>query len=240
MSEAYLISTTFNDILKFSWPVVLEVETLRLWYSLTSIVENFDVKTTTDAECRAYDSFNIIAVLEDDAVDEDYVKTHSFIDCHAMRHLHVQHCDILDSNLHTIIDQFVYDHLPKLMSRHLSSLKLITIFDVTDFVEVLRTLEMIKKYWLFRYKVVTMKSLNDTLNCNDNNNKIEEGEIKKDVTDNNLLSLTLIDSLKNNLELQFKHLSTIYPENATIHTTNSFVKLASGTVGLLEQLLNWN
>lgn len=240
MSEAYLISTTFNDILKFSWPVVLEVETLRLWYSLTSIVENFDVKTTTDAECRAYDFFNIIAVLEDDAIDEDYVKTHSFIDCHAMRHLHVQHCDILDSNLHAIIDQFVYDHLPKLMSRHLSSLKLITIFDVTDFVEVLRTLEMIKKYWLFRYKVVTMKSLNDTLNCNDNNNKNDEGEIKKDVTDNNLLSLTLIDSLKNNLELQFKHLSTIYPENATIHTTNSFVKLASGTVGLLEQLLNWN
>ncbi|ACH69378.1 hypothetical protein D1Q00_gp026 [Trichoplusia ni granulovirus LBIV-12] len=236
MSEAYLICTTFNDILKFFWPVVLEVDTLRLWYSLTSIVENFDVKPTTDSECRSFDSFKIVAVLEDDDdYDDVFIKDHSFIDYNAMRHLHVHHCDILDSNLHTIIDQFVYNHLPKLLSRHLSSLRLITIFDVTDFVQMLRSLEMIKKYWLFRYKVVTMKSLEAT-----QSNEEDYVESKKDVDNNNLLSVTLIDSLKTNLEIQFKHLNTVYPENATLHTTHAFVKLASGTVGLLEELLHWN
>lgn len=231
-----MICTTFNDILKFSWPVLLEVETLRLWYSVTSIVENFDVKPTTDAECRSYDNFKIVAVLEDDEAADELIKDHTFIDYYAMRHLHVQHCDILDSNLHTIIDQFVNDHLPKLLSRHLSSLRLITIFDVTDFVDVLRSLEMQKKYWLFRYKVVTMKPFE----AKEDSNQEDSVEIKEDVNDNSLICVTLIDSLKNNLELQFKHLNTIYPENATLHTTNAFVKLASGTVGLLEQLLQWN
>lgn len=247
MSEAYLISTTFNDILKFYWPVVLEVETLRLWYSLTSVADNFDVKPTTEEdECRSYDSFNIIAILDDDDNDahEEQIKNHSFIDYHTMRRLHVKHCDILDSNLHTLIDQFVNEHLPKLLSRHLSSLRLITIFDVSDFVEVLRSLEMIKKYWLFRYKIVTMKSL---IRDDDKNNNENEDDVQSDVQikekinkDTYLLRIKLIDSLKDNLELQFKHLNTNYPKNATLHTTNSFVKLASGTVGLLEQLLNWN
>ncbi|AKR17494.1 hypothetical protein [Mocis latipes granulovirus] len=232
MSEVYLISTTFNDVLKFYWPVLLEKDTLRLWYSITSIFDNFDVKPTTNEvdQCRSYDSFNVTAIMEDceDGAEKDDIVDHTFIDYHDMRRLHVDHCDVLDSNLHTIIDQFVNSHLPKLLSRHLSNLRLITVFDITDFANVLSSLEMIKKYWLFRYKVVTMNT--DVVKNKDN---ISDDE-------NILIKHTLIDSLKNNLELQFKHLTTIYPESASLHTTNAFVKLACGTVGLLEELLNFN
>ena len=231
MSEAYLLNTIFNDFLKFSWPVMLEVETLRLWYSLNSVLENFDVHPVAESECRRYASFKVTSILEDHvSVDVD-VSEHLFVDYHTLQHLHSKLCDVMDKNLHATIDQFTTDHLPRFLVQHLSNLRLITIFDVSDFAETLHTLEMVHKYWLFRYKVVTMKK---------EEGKEESVEENSQNDNNNACNkINLIDSLRNNLELQFQQLHN-YPEYARLRTLNSFVQLAMGTVGLLEHLLDWN
>lgn len=246
MSEAYLINTTFNDILKFTWPVILETDTLRLWYSLTSLLDNLDVTPMHDSnECRAYDSFTIVGVLDEDVPFDVNYSQHIFIDYHTLKKLHSKHCNVSDNNLHTIIDLFVTVQLPKIVSDHLGSLRLITLFDVTDFAELLRDLEIMNKYWLFRYKLVTMTSTPTTTT---EEKKYEEKATTSEETEqensslcnDNFISQHLhIDSLKNNLELQFKLLHK-YPEFARLRTMHAFVQLATGTVGLLEHMLNWN
>nr|AXS01044.1 ORF025 [Spodoptera frugiperda granulovirus] len=228
MTDAYLINTIFNDILKFPWPVLLEVESLRLWYSLDSVLENFDINAdVSESQCRPYTSFNVIAMLDDDNPIDLSVDDHSFVDLQTLRSLHAKQCTVMDDNLHTIIDQFVVNHLPWFVSKHLNNLKLITVFDVNDFAECLQSLEMINKYWLFRYKIVTIKQQVNEI-------KQEDKEEKESFNNN-----TIIDSLKNNLELQFKQLTT-YPEHDRLRTLHSFIHLIKGTVGLLEQMLQWN
>ncbi|AQQ80298.1 ORF31 [Betabaculovirus altermyunipunctae] len=245
MPEAYLINTLFNDILKFPWPVMLEVDSLRLWYSISSVADQFDVRPVPQELLKPYDYFTSVAVLDDENPFESDVNTHSFIDYNTLHRLHVNHCDVMDSNLHTIIDLFVYDHLPKFVSRHLANLRLITLFDVSDFADALRRLEMTNKYWLFRYKIVTTFNSKTTGKPEEEGAASAQGEegvsVNETTTNNNNNSQfnVYIDSLKNNVELQFKQLHN-YPEDARLCTLHAFVQLTTGTVGLLERLLDWN
>lgn len=228
MSKAYFINTTFNDFLKFSWPVLLEADTLRLWYSLDSVVDNFNVQPVAESNCRPYSSFEVIAVLDDYEPTEIDASHHTFVDYHTLTYLHVQSCDVMDRNLRSIVEQFTTEHLPKVVSQHLSTLRLITIFDVADFAEMLHCLELVHKYWLFRYKIICMKK-----------NQEEEGDEIKDKVEDVNDCILYSNSLINNLELQFKELKN-YPEHARLQTLNAFIHLTTGTVGLLEHLLDWH
>lgn len=237
MTDVYLINTIFNDVLKFPWPVLLEKESLCLWYSLDSVLDNFDIDDTvvSESQCRPYTTFNVIAMLDDDNPINVSVDDHSFVDLQTLRNLHAKHCNVMDDNLHTTINQFVINHLPWFVSKHLNNLKLVTVFDVNDFAESLNSLERINKYWLFRYKIVTIKQQGDET-------KIKQDDVvnnDKSLLENKNINNTLIESLKNNLELQFKQLNS-YPEYDRLRALHSFIHLIKGSVGLLELMLHWN
>ena len=109
----------------------------------------------------------------------------------------------------------------------MNELKLITIFDVPDLYTLLSRHEKINKYWLFRYKIVTVKFKQN-----------DKDGVKNAFIDLDETQTKLCNSLCDNLELQFTNLDK--HEKIKLKTVTSFTSLIKGSVGILEHLLEWN
>ncbi|AKN80782.1 hypothetical protein [Diatraea saccharalis granulovirus] len=200
MSTVHLFKCEYNDIYKFVWPVLIEYDELNLWLDVSSFVEltGFDNKLTT----KKLSSFENV-ILHDDNDDND-----SYQFCR----VNVLYASTNDDNYRTVIEQFVFQQLPSFLNQHLNELKLVSLFSIKDFYNMLIEADSIRKYWLLRFKVVTMKYEKEkNFKC---------------------------DSLINNVNVQFTNLNS-FEDIDKLHALLSFNKMLKGSVGLLEVLLGW-
>ncbi|AAQ21627.1 unknown [Cryptophlebia leucotreta granulovirus] len=223
----------YDDLYKFEWPVVLD-EQLNLWLDVICLRE---IGLTTNVDTRKLFSFGnqitehqlsidtlnkkVIGESLSTAVDEksEFCKANDLI---TLTNLHDNH--------KTVIKQFLYQQLPYYIDIHLNNIHLMSLFDVTDYWNFIEYNDKVRKYWLFRLKIVVMKFENEK-------HKPEDPDSKKGAESEN--QKLLCEKIYENVKLQLSNLNT-YKEVEKIHVMRSFLKLLKGSVGLLEILLQWN
>nr|ANY57547.1 PlxyGVORF28 protein [Plutella xylostella granulovirus] len=206
--DVYFLNVVYDDLYKFSWPVVVQMSNLKLWLDVSGLGDHFSV----ECETKSLNEFDVVNGEVEAAnykfCDSDDVKNLVFAD------------DIVKINFDLALEQFLYTYLPNELMSHLENLKLTSLYDIPAFAKRCDVLDHFKKYWLFRFKIVTA------------NYKGEEDE------NNDKDKLMLINSLINNVELQFSQLKN-YEGCIKMQATSAFVKLCKGSVSLLEILLGW-
>lgn len=63
----------------------------------------------------------------------------------------------LNDNYHTVLEQFLYQQLPYYLQCYLNDLKLTSLFDIKNYWDTLANLDNVRKYYLFRLKIVTLQ-----------------------------------------------------------------------------------
>ncbi|AER41463.1 hypothetical protein [Epinotia aporema granulovirus] len=207
--DGCLIIHEYNDLYKFKWPVMLDTQA-RLYFDIKCLVEIFNDSVLS---CNHTNQYNITQTIGNDDNTYDTTKL-KFCTYDQLKQI-LWNDAIISEKFLLVLNQYLLTQLPPVINQHLDKLKLQSLFDVQDFWTHQKTFDQMLKYWLFRYKIITM-------NKKDNDGKEH------------------VDVLINNLNLQFNELKNIKDPSFKLHTYWSFTQLLIGTTGLLQILLGWN
>ncbi|QOD39992.1 Maph29 [Matsumuraeses phaseoli granulovirus] len=258
----HLFDCEYDDLYKFEWPVILEYNSLCLWVDVLCLKNNgFELPSnvrikklrefapTTLHHRLIVDVDNKKMITQTDQIDSDTIN-YEFCDVKTLQTINLEY---MNENYHTVLEQFIYQHLPYYLQIHINDLKLISLFNIQDYHDMYLYLENVRKYWLFRLKII----LNvNKKNCD--NDKVEFGDEAECSTQNSKTVSSpneigfeselgvvsyedkqeLCKSLINNINIQFKHLNN-YKLIDKLHVLINFNKLLKGSVGMLEVLLEW-
>lgn len=204
-----LIIHEYNDLYKFKWPVLLDTQA-RLHFDIQCLVEIFNDSVLSGDHTDQYHITQIISDEDDDDYDTTILK---FCTYEQLKRI-MWNDAVINEKFLLVLNQYLLTQLPPVINRHMNELKLQSLFDVQDFWTHQKTFDQILKYWLFRYKIITM------------NKKDDDNE--------------QINALINNVNVQFNELKNIQELSLKLHTYWSFTQLIIGTTGLLQTLLGWN
>nr|UYX49663.1 hypothetical protein Datr000030 [Darna trima granulovirus] len=209
----------YNDLDEFEWPVVLDDETLTLW-SDVSCLQNLNFIIHNDVERKKF-ATGVLYTLHADVKLKQIVSDTELVDLSNYEFCNVKQLlkskSMYDDRFSTMLEQYFYYQLPHYLYFYLNDIKLICLFDIQNYRDILLDTNVIRKYWLFRFKIIT---------CQYKGNK------------NNKDILTVCDNLIDNIHTQFNRLNE-YKEIDKIHAHINFNKLLKGSVGLMEILLQW-
>lgn len=214
----HFFSCEYDDLVQFEWPAILDQDTLQIWLDI-SCLKNKGF-TFPNLHIKKIENFE-------------------YCEAHVLRSIN-QNNDFYK----TILEQFLFFKLPIYFNDRLNELKLISVFDITDFWNEQKNINSIRKYWLLRFKIVTM--LYENKKTKSESELIPEN-FKSQNSEKNLALINhkdtynennLVEDLINNVKLNFDNLQN-YSKNK-IYGLLQFNKLLKGSVGLLEILLDWN
>ncbi|ABC61158.1 unknown [Choristoneura occidentalis granulovirus] len=231
----------YNDLFQFEWPAILDRSTLHLWLGIDCLRNkgftfpiNVPVKKFNNVTSHIIQSKNNVIVIKQKKINLDdqldFCKSTDLLLCN-------QDNDVYQ----TILEQFLFCHLPYYLNTHLNNLQLISLFDVSDYWNMLKNCDMVRKYWLFRLKIVT-------LTYEKTKNEVQTNlEVQNNLKTSNKLTFTdiktsndveTVETVINNVKMQFKLLQN-YNSLDKVYVALNFNKLLKGSVGLLEVWLKW-
>ncbi|QBQ01581.1 PlxyGVORF28-like protein [Hyphantria cunea granulovirus] len=146
----YFVDAHYNDLYKFEWPVLLDETSLELWLNVDCVQKYFPL----DMELFELGAnFGEITNANEQCPNIKHLK---FSTVEKLKHVNFED-PLVKLNYDLMMEQFLTHQLPVQLHENRDFYKLITIFDVPFYSKLLQTLERFKKYWLFRFKIVTMR-----------------------------------------------------------------------------------
>ncbi|AAP85662.1 ORF_25 [Adoxophyes orana granulovirus] len=232
----YLLRCEYDDLEKFNWTVLIDPDSLSLWLdvvclrdrgykiclinqpcksnveSLTELNFNLDLKSKCIcSEANELKSSDITTLFE----------TNEFYSVENLKSATLDKCN---DQYHTTLDQFLYYQLPYYIVQHLNNLKLISLFDIRDYWDMLLKTEIERKYWLFRLKMIEMFD-EQKVNAESKRISAHNKELAKKIIDNVLCNVIYLHKIDNIDKLYYNL---------------NFNSLLKSSVGLVEILLQWN
>ena len=237
MSTVYGFICEYDDLYKFRWPVVLA--DARLWLGVECLRDLYELPPSLPLKTMG--EIGSLATWSDDIPAETL-----FCRADDLRRA-VLTSFVSNDNFHTVLEHYLFLYLPRYFSKLTDRLMLTTIFDIADFWELMEQEEFIKKYWLFRYKIVTMKHETETKKQQNDAELENDAELapKNRSSPKNGHEFGIknnddvISTIMKNIQVQFMEAKKYKEENKMIMLLN-FNKLIKGSVGLLEYFLEWN
>ncbi|AGQ20292.1 hypothetical protein CalGV033 [Clostera anastomosis granulovirus A] len=217
----HLFRCEYDDLQKFEWCVILDEDTMSLWLEV-SCLKSYGLPQDLPTIKPTDQVLSHTVVIEDglpisraqDDVLEDWM---SF--CEA-KQLQTRVCEVTDDALHTMLEQFLLQHLPHHIRPHLHALRLTSLYDIDYYWNTMHSIDVTRKYWLLRLRVVAFRHA-----------KTKDGDDKECVTESN----QMIDSVRS----QLKHLSKCNDIDK-LHVSVNFNRFLRGSVGLIERHLMWS
>ncbi|AAK70693.1 ORF33 similar to XcGV ORF29 [Cydia pomonella granulovirus] len=163
----HLFRCEYDDLHKFEWPVLIDSE-LNLWLDVVCLHNIIHQKLLPPVRSLSKWRRLVDHRLDVDVATRKVVVADSVVMSTEDVGEQYQFCraqDLTSAPLEdthkTMVEQFVFQQLPYYLDMHVNTLHLISLFDITDYWNVLTALDRARKYWLFRLKIVTMKYENE-------------------------------------------------------------------------------
>nr|AGS18791.1 ORF28 [Pieris rapae granulovirus] len=159
----HLFKCEYDDLFKFEWPVLLEEDTLILWLDINCLKQkgfelppNLNTKTFNNTKVTSH-SINLNVKKQSLFTESKKIlikNKYEFCEAHILQTLTLSR---LNDNYHTVLEQFLYQQLPYYLQCYLNDLKLTSLFDIKNYWDTLANLDNVRKYYLFRLKIVTLQ-----------------------------------------------------------------------------------
>ncbi|UYE99006.1 MAG: Clas25 [Betabaculovirus sp.] len=236
----------YDDLCKFDWSVLLSKDTLQLWLDVSCLrskgfhvtdqcisspvnIHNVIQYEMDDNEC-------VVALESVDLTNENYefCTTNYLLKINSTNDYYV-----------TVLHQFLYHQLPKHLQKYLSHIHLMSLYDIKDYWYAVHSFDTIRKYWLFRWRVMCVMYENVLSNTTKNENELNDNNSLVPMESNELKLISsnssneeIVKILNNNIRQQFVYTNECVDTNK-LYIMYNFNKMLMGSVGLLEVMVNW-
>ncbi|AIS92030.1 hypothetical protein [Erinnyis ello granulovirus] len=234
----YYFECVYDDLCEFEWCVLLSRDTLQLWLDVTCLKSKGFV-IPDDLPVNKYEE-NVTSYTLNDSL-EVIEQEISLADknLHFCTSTQLLNLNSTDDYYVTVLYQFLYHHLPKHLSVFLNNLRLLHLYDIEDYWNAYKSFDTIRKYWLFRWRIIcVMYEQNNTNNENDVNDSKSLATLQANKLGFISCDKNLVTTLNENVKQQFVYMNECNDVNK-LHIMLHFNKLLVGTVGLLEVMINW-
>lgn len=228
----------YDDLCKFDWSVLLSKDTLQLWLDV-SCLRSKGFHVTDQCISSPVNIHNVIQYEMDDnecvvALESVDLTNDGFEFCTADYLLSI---NSTNDYYVTVLHQFLYHQLPKHLQKYLSHIHLMSLYDIKDYWYAVHSFDTIRKYWLFRWRVMCVM-YEKTKNEDELNNTKSLVPIKSEKLRFIACNDEFVKSLNVNIKQQFDYMNQCFDENK-LYIMYNFNKMLMGSVGLLEVMVNW-
>lgn len=243
----YYFKCQYDDLCEFEWSVLLSQNTLQLWLDVSCLKSKGFAIPAADVDYNSPANIHnvVYCKMENECVvvTEGVDLTNENYEFCTITHL--LNINPTNDYYNTVLHQFLYLQLPKQLQPYVNCLRLTSLLDIKDYWDAMNSFDTVRKYWLFRWRIMGVMYENVLRNTTKNENELNDNNSLVPMESNKLKLISysssneeIVKILNNNIRQQFVYTNQCVDTNK-LYVMYNFNKLLMGSVGLLEVMVNW-